>query len=90
MVLLLRGSRLFVPTFLLRLTAHDLSGHMDFNLHLPTRLDVLPEMETVAQRNHNDMSNLVVQFGGKRWQIIWAPAAGLKKSMWPSNDERPF
>lgn len=26
------GSRLFVPTFLLRLTAHDQSGHMDFNL----------------------------------------------------------
>lgn len=33
-VLVLRGSRLFVPTFLLRLTAHDQPGHMDFNLHL--------------------------------------------------------
>lgn len=66
MVLLLRGSRLFVPTFLLRLTAHDLSGHMDFNLHLPsTGLAVLPEVEAVRQRNHNDNNHLVLQFGVK-------------------------
>lgn len=31
-VLVLRGSRLFASTFLLRLTAHDQPGHMDFNL----------------------------------------------------------
>lgn len=42
-VLVLCGSRLFVPTFLLRLTAHDQPGHMDFNLHLPKhRFSILP------------------------------------------------
>lgn len=38
-VLVPRGSRLFVPTFLLRLTAHDQSVHMDFNLQ-PTMLNI--------------------------------------------------
>lgn len=42
MVLVLSGTRLFAPTFLLRLTAHDQPGHMDFNPHLTITGSVFP------------------------------------------------
>lgn len=61
-VLVLRGSRLFVPTFLLRLTAHDQPGHMDFNMHLANTSSI--DGETIHVKKSYILKCIFALFAG--------------------------